>query len=84
MSSLSAEERIRSVKMARELNKHFGSDDLNELLFALGLDPENLPGATKAAKIRQMIKYFQRRESLSELIEMGRDLRKDIDWDQFK
>jgi outer membrane protein assembly factor BamB len=84
MSSLSTEERMRSVKMARELNKHFSSEELNELLFALGLDPENLPGDTKAAKIRQMIKYYRRRDSLSELIETGRDLRADVDWDQFE
>ena len=84
MSSLTPAERMRSLRLARELNQHFGSEDLKELLFALGLEWDDLPGETKGAKVRQMIKYYQRREALSELIEIGRELRPDVDWDQFE
>jgi hypothetical protein len=83
LSSLTPEERMRSLRLARELNQHFGSEDLKELLFGLGLEWDDLPGETKGAKVRQMIKYFQRRKTLSDLITIGRELRPDVDWDQF-
>jgi outer membrane protein assembly factor BamB len=77
------EERSRSLSLAREISQRFNTGELVQLADALGIDLEDLGGKGKASKARELVKYYQRREKIDELIETGRKLRPDIDWDQF-
>lgn len=83
LTDLSVEERKRSLLLARTLSSRFSMDELEELLFALGINPDNLEGETLSAKARELVKYYRRRQNMAELIEMGKSLRPGIDWDQF-
>jgi len=81
---LSAGERKRYSALARTLADRFSMEELEELLFSLGINSDNLEGATLAAKARELVKYCLRRESIGELLETGKSLRQDIDWDYFR
>lgn len=63
------------------LNDRFNKDDLETFCFALGIDFENLPGETKIGKVRALLEHLQRHERLPDLIQVGRTLRSNIDWE---
>ena len=46
---------------------HFNDNELRDLCFDLGVDYESLPGEGKAARARELVAYFQRRNRLAEL-----------------
>jgi formylglycine-generating enzyme required for sulfatase activity len=46
----------------------------------LNVDAENLPAMTKAGLARELIQYLDRREQLTRLIEVGRQVRPNVDW----
>jgi hypothetical protein len=81
---LSAEERKRYFALARTLADRFSMEELEELLFSLGINPDNLEGVTLTTKARELVKYCLRRESIGELLETGKNLRQDIDWEIFR
>jgi hypothetical protein len=57
------------------LENRFSDDELRALCFDLGVDYENLPGATKAARAISIITYFERIQQAQELMRSVRDLR---------
>ena len=81
---LSVGERKRYFALARTLSDRFSMEELDELLFGLGINPDNLEGITLAAKVRELVRYCLRRDSIGELIDTGASLRQDIDWDSFR
>ena len=81
---LSAAERKRYFALARTISDRFSMEELEELLFGLGINPDNLEGITLAAKSRELVRYCLRRDSIDELIDTGESLRQDIDWDSFR
>lgn len=74
-------DQIDLARLRKILLDRFSDDELHTLCFDLGLDYEYLPGVGKGGKARELIKYLVRRERVSELIEIGRQMRPDIDWD---
>lgn len=62
------------------LTERFSDDELRTLCFDLGLDYALLPGEGKGGKARELVAYLVRRERLSELVEVGQQLRPDIRW----
>jgi hypothetical protein len=67
-------------KLHHNLVEYFSDEELNTLFFSLGEDYENLPGDAKEGKAREIIRYFQRRGRLSELIAECIKLRPQVSW----
>ncbi|MDX1616641.1 MAG: hypothetical protein R3300_20200 [Candidatus Promineifilaceae bacterium] len=73
------QERPDQVKLRNLLRDSFSEDDLRDLCFDLGLDYDNLPGDGKAAKAREIVIYFGRRQRLPDLAEHLGRTRPDLD-----
>ena len=63
------------------LDTRLGMSDLRTLCFDLGIDYDNLPGATKSDKAEALLLYVYRGQRLADLAEVGARLRPDIPWD---
>jgi hypothetical protein len=61
------------------LNKYFSYEELRLLIFELGIEFEDLPGASKREKSRELIVFLERQGRLSELIQYIRLDRPDVD-----
>lgn len=59
---------------------YFDLEGLTDLALALGIDFENLSGASKGAKARELALYLWRHSKLPRLAEVGPAQRPDIDW----
>ena len=59
---------------------YFDLEGLTDLALALGVDIENLSGASKSAKARELALYLWRHSKLTMLAEVGPAQRPDIDW----
>ncbi|MFN2107592.1 MAG: hypothetical protein ACK2UJ_22130 [Candidatus Promineifilaceae bacterium] len=55
--------------MHQRLVDEFNIEELQDLCFAMGIDYEELGGAGKSAKARELVLYMQRRGRLGELNE---------------
>ena len=71
---------VDRAKLRQTLADSFSEDELRDLCFDLGVDYENLPGAGKSGKARELIAYAQRRGSLDKLVEQARQLRPNAEW----
>lgn len=73
-----------SLSRLREiLTLRFDAEELHSLCFDLGVDYDNLRGEGKAAKARELVAYMNRRNRLSDLVEVSQRLRPDISWDEW-
>jgi hypothetical protein len=70
----------RRIELYRILIERFSDGELRTLCFGLGVDYENLPGEGKADKARELIAYLERRRNITQLVEIGKQLRPDISW----
>jgi hypothetical protein len=67
------------------LDKHFSTQELQELTFDLGIDLENLPGTGKLTQCRELVTYIMRRErktrpQMADLLAACVHLRPDTAW----
>jgi tetratricopeptide (TPR) repeat protein len=69
-----------TTHLRQVLTDRFSDDELRTLCFDLGLDYDLLPGEGKGGKARELVRYLERRERLTELFEIGEELRPDIPW----
>jgi nucleoside phosphorylase len=60
------------------LTERIDGQELRTLCFDLGIDPDDLPGEGRAAKLRELISYLERRRSLERLLGWLRQHRPDI------
>jgi hypothetical protein len=67
-------------ELHRNIADHFNMSELQSLCFDLGIDYENLGGANKIDKIRELITYLQRRGNLEELVVYCTQLRPNVGW----
>lgn len=77
-------DRLRSDRLAewrKVLDKRFGMSELKTLCFDMGIDYEDLPGATKADKAAALLRHVHRDRRLADLAKVGAQLRPDIAWD---
>jgi tetratricopeptide (TPR) repeat protein len=68
------------TRLRQLLTRHFDSEELRTLCFDLGIDYEDLPSEGRAGKARELLVYLERRDRISELVELGKQLRPDISW----
>jgi hypothetical protein len=69
-----------TLSLYRRLTEHFDEEELRDLCFRLDVDYDDLPGAGKAGKARNLITYHERRRKVPALIDMCRQLRPNVDW----
>jgi CHAT domain-containing protein len=74
-------DREHLVKLRRILDQRFSDDELKTLCFDLGVEYDSLPGEGKTSKARELVSYFEHRDSVGELEEVAKQSRPDIDWD---
>ena len=63
------------------LSQRFGMSDLRTLCFDLRIDYDNLPGATKADKVKALLLHVHKEQRLDDMVEVGMRQRPDISWD---
>lgn len=68
------------VALRDKLVKHFSLSELDDLCFKVGVDDEEIPGATRPEKAREMVGYFKRRGLLPELLAACRAERPNVQW----
>jgi hypothetical protein len=73
-------ERVDVAELRQLLARRFSLGELRDLCFDLGVDYDDLPAEGKAEKARELVAYLERRERISELVEMLRERRPDVDW----
>lgn len=66
--------------LARQLNEYFSWEELEDLSFRLGISMEDLSGATRSAKARELVTYLHRRGRLDQLVTLARTLRPHVTW----
>lgn len=59
---------IDRVALRQVLAERFSDEELRDLAFDLGIDYEDLPGATRSGKARELITYTERRGRLDDLV----------------
>lgn len=74
--------RERREKLFIILHEKFNLEEIRELCFMLEMDYENVRGETKKAKALDLALHFHRRDSLKQLIEVGKRLRPKLNWDE--
>ena len=70
------------IELRQLLSLRFSEEELRTLCFEMNIDYDSLPGAGRDSKARELIGYFQRRDSLDALIEAGKRQRPDVPWDE--
>jgi len=68
----------RRVRLLHLLTTRCSAEDLRTLCFVLGVNHEVLPGTGKAARARELVAYFDRRQDLDSLVSALRSLRPDL------
>lgn len=62
------------------LSTYFSMSELHDFCFQLGVSFEDIPGATRSAKARELVGYMNRNGRLPELVRKGRRLRSHVTW----
>ncbi len=71
----------RTPQQLRDLlATRFSMSELNDALFDLNIDPDDIPSTDRREKSREFVQYMQRRNRLSELEQYIRNRRPDIDF----
>lgn len=73
---------IDLFNLQQQLVDHFNLDELDELCFFLKIDFEEIPGNTKTAKARELVKYCYRKRRIPEIVQRCTDLRPKEIWNQ--
>jgi len=78
-----SEKKTRNQKrlLRQILTSRFNEEELRTLCFDLDVDYDDLSGAGRAGKARELLLYFERHGRISELVETVCRLRPDASWD---
>ena len=66
---------IDETALYRSIAALFDVDELDDLAFRLGIEPDELDGKRRDTKARSLVQYAKRRDMLPELIDIARQLR---------
>jgi hypothetical protein len=78
-----APEPAHLTQLVRLLDRHFNLNELRTLCFELRVDYDNLPGATKVVKARELVAYFaQPGHDVAQLVQACVRLRPRAPWPQ--
>lgn len=70
------------LRLLRILVERFNEGELQTFCFAMkDITYDELPGEGKSNKARELISYYERRNKIHELVNVGKDFRSDIPWD---
>lgn len=69
------------AKLWQILSERFNESELRTLCFELDEDYEDLPPEGKAGKARELVRYFERRKRIPELVRVGKRMRPDVSWE---
>jgi tetratricopeptide (TPR) repeat protein/GTPase SAR1 family protein len=72
---------VPRLKLRHILDKHCNDEELRDLCFELDLDYDNLPGATKAGRLRELILHHERSGRYDELVAIVWRLRPNAPWE---
>lgn len=68
------------VLLHGKLGAYFSLEELRQIALELRTDHEDIGGATKPAYAREMLKYFDRRGCIAELVGVCRAVRPNVAW----
>jgi formylglycine-generating enzyme required for sulfatase activity/CHAT domain-containing protein len=68
------------IKLHRILSGAFDGEEFRTLCFYLSVNYDSLRGEGLASKARELIAYSKRQGRMGELVELGRQMRPDVDW----
>jgi len=74
-------DRKQLIRLREMFTTYFDAGELRTLCFDLGVDYDDLPGEGKGNKTRELIAYLERRDRLSELLNLAQQLRPNVSWD---
>jgi hypothetical protein len=66
---------IDDTALYRSIAALFDVDELDDLAFRLGIEPDELDGKRRDTRARSLVQYCKRRDLLPELIDIARQLR---------
>lgn len=69
------------LQLYRKMEPIFNESEIQELCFELDIDYEDLNGRNRLDKLRELITYMQRRNRLSDLVELCQAKRPRLNWD---
>jgi hypothetical protein len=69
-----------AVPLHQNLVSLFSEDELKQLCFELDVDYEALPGSAKPDKARELIQYFERRDTVAKLLAACIKARPNVTW----
>jgi hypothetical protein len=64
------------------IKEHFSLDEIDELAYGLGIEPEDLPGETRSKRARELVEFARRQGALPELVGACMVRRQQIIWPQ--
>lgn len=73
-------DRQRMAGVRVKLAAYFSLEELQTLCFDLGVDYEELPGATKSGKARELVAFCARHDRVEPLLALSRRLRPHVLW----
>lgn len=68
------------VKLSDQINDYFNAEEMADLCYRLGIQYENLAGATNSAKARELTDYCRRHGRVEKLVAACRELRPHVLW----
>ncbi len=68
------------VQLSDQITEYFNGEELADLCYRLGVQYENLPGGTVAAKARELTEHCRRRGRVDDLITTCRERRPHVLW----
>jgi hypothetical protein len=68
------------TKLRERLAKHFNEGELKTLCFDLGFDYDDLPDTGRDNKVRELVKYLERRNRIPELVKTCQEQRPLVTW----
>ncbi len=71
-----------TVRLRQILVERFDDEELKTLSYDLGVDYEDLRGATSTSRARELVAYLERRNQLQALIQLGKLRRPHVTWPQ--
>lgn len=72
---------MQLAELRQVLSDYFSEEEIRTLCFDLSIDYDDLPATGKANKIRELIKYLERRDGIQDLESAVRRQRPNIPWD---
>ena len=67
-------------KLREDITRYFDIEELRTLCFDLGVDYDNLRGEGKAAKVRELVVFLDRRDRIPKLVRKCSKLRPNVSW----